>query len=73
MAADKYDVILISHTNRVEIMKAIMALTPVGLKGSKNMADHPPATVLRRVAQDKAQNARKVLEQAGGKVEIRPV
>jgi large subunit ribosomal protein L7/L12 len=73
MADDKYDVILISHTNRVEIMKAIMAVNPVGLKGSKDMADHPPAAVLKGVSHAKAEQARKALEQAGGRVELRSV
>lgn len=72
MPDDKYDVILISHNNRVEIMKAIMAVNPVGLKGSKDMADNPPATVLKGVSHEKAEQARKALEQAGGQVEVRP-
>ena len=72
MADNKYDVVLISHSNRVEIMKAIMAVNPVGLKGSKDMADHPPATVLKHVSHEKAEKARKALEQAGGQVELRP-
>ena len=72
MAADQYDVILISVTNHIEIMKAIMAVNLVGLKRSKEMADKPPAIVLTKVSQSKAQQAKKALEDAGGTVEIRP-
>jgi large subunit ribosomal protein L7/L12 len=72
MSEKLFDVVLIALKDRVEIMKAIMSLTPVGLKGSKDMADNPPAVVLRRVSRSKADEAKQVLEQAGGTVEVRP-
>ncbi len=71
MSEKQFDVILIALKDRVEIMKAIMSLTPVGLKGSKDMADNPPAVVLRSVSRSKADEAKQVLEQAGGTVEVR--
>jgi large subunit ribosomal protein L7/L12 len=72
----KYDVVLISLQaglqNRVRIMQAIMVVNPIGLKRSKDLADNPPAVVLHCVSEAQAEEAKAVLEKAGGTVELRP-
>ena len=68
----KYDVILVSCVNRVEIMKAIMSMTSLGLKGSKDVADNAPAPVMTCVAHAFALQSKEILEKAGGTVEVRP-
>jgi len=72
MSEPVFDVVLVALQDRVKIMQAIMSLTPVGLKGSKDMAGSPPAVVLKRVSRSKADEAKQVLERAGGTVEVRP-
>lgn len=66
----KYDVVLISFTNRVEIMKAIMGMTTSGLRESKDMADNVPSTVMSNVTEKFAKRSKEKLEKAGGVVEI---
>ncbi|RMF82554.1 MAG: hypothetical protein D6737_01430 [Chloroflexi bacterium] len=73
MSETKYDVVLVALRNRVEIMKAIMAVNPVGLKRSKDMADNPPAVVISGVSRDKAEKAKDILEKAGGTIVIREI
>lgn len=67
----KYDVMLISFTNRVEIMKAIMSMISAGLRESKDMADNVPSTVMSNVTEKFAERSKEKLEKAGGVVEIR--
>jgi len=67
----KYDVILLSCVNRVEIMKAIMSMTSHGLRGSKDIADNAPAPVMTCVDHKFALQSKSILEKSGGKVEVR--
>lgn len=67
-----YDVILTTCVSRVEIMKAIMGMTSLGLKGSKDIADNVPSPVMTGVKHQFALKSKEILEKAGGTVEIRP-
>jgi len=69
----KFDVILTkSGGDKVEMMKVVMALTGWGLKQSKDLIDRPPGRVLKRVSENKANEAKSALEKAGARVEIKP-
>jgi large subunit ribosomal protein L7/L12 len=71
--SSKFNVVLIkSGRDKVEMMKVVMALTGWGLKQSKDLIDHPPGIVLKRVSREKADSAKSQLETAGATVEIRP-
>jgi large subunit ribosomal protein L7/L12 len=68
----KYDVILTACVNRVEIMQAIMSITSLGLRGSKDITDNVPSPVMTGVKYQFALKSKDILEKAGGSVEIRP-
>ena len=70
----KFNVVLIkSGHDKVEMMKAVMALTGWGLKQSKDVIDALPGVVLGNVSREKADSAKTRLEAASATVEIRPV
>ncbi len=56
---------------KVELMKAIMAVNPIGLRRAKDIVDNPPGIVLESVSQHTARKAKKTLEAAGATVELR--
>lgn len=55
---------------KIPVIKAIRALTDLGLKEAKAVADDAPKSVKENVSKDEAEQAKKVLEEAGATVEI---
>ncbi len=55
---------------KIPVIKAIRALTELGLKEAKAVADEAPKAVKEDVSKDEAEQAKKVLEEAGATVEI---
>ena len=68
----EFDVVLASAGDKkVNVIKAVRAITGLGLKEAKAMVDGAPATVKEGVSKDDAEAAKKELEEAGASVEIK--
>ena len=68
----EFDVILKeAGANKIGVIKVVRALTSFGLKEAKEKVDGAPSTLLEGVAKDAAADAKKQLEEAGAKVEIK--
>lgn len=56
---------------KVNVIKAVRELTSLGLKEAKALVDGAPGTVQENVSKEVAEASKKVLEEAGAKVEIK--
>lgn len=73
-AAEKteFDVHMASFgSNKVAVIKAIRAITGLGLKEAKDMVEGAPVVVKEGVSKDDAENFKKQLEEAGATVEVK--
>lgn len=74
-AAEKteFTVVLASAgSQKIKVIKEVRTLVPeLGLKEAKALVDEAPKNVLVDVSKDAAENAKKVLEEAGATVEIK--
>ncbi len=71
-AKTEFDVILSAvGDNKVGVIKAVRAVTSLGLKEAKDLVESAPATVKEAVAKDDAEKMKKELEAAGAKVELK--
>lgn len=69
---DEFDVILASFgDNKVGVIKAVRAITGLGLKEAKDMVESAPAPLKEGVAKAEAEELKKQLEEAGAKVELK--
>jgi large subunit ribosomal protein L7/L12 len=57
--------------NKVNVIKAVRELTSLGLKEAKDLVDGAPKAVKEGVSKADAEAAKKKLEEAGAKVEIK--
>ena len=57
--------------NKVNVIKAVRELTGLGLKEAKDLVDGAPKAVKEGVSKADAEAARKKLEEAGAKAEIK--
>ena len=68
----QFDVILKAYTGeKVAVIKAVRALTNLGLKESKDLVEGAPKPVKTGVSKDEAEAAKKMLEAAGATVEVK--
>jgi large subunit ribosomal protein L7/L12 len=68
----EFDVILTSFgANKVAVIKAVRALTGLGLKEAKEAVEGVPTTLKEAVSKDDAAAAKKELEEAGASVEVK--
>ena len=69
----EFDVILInSGANKINVIKAVRVLrSDLGLKEAKELVDNLPKPLKEAVSKDDAEAAKKALEEAGAKVEIK--
>ena len=58
-------------SNKVAVIKAVREITGLGLKEAKDMVDSAPKPVKEGVSKADAEEAKKKLEYAGAKVEIK--
>ena len=67
-----FDVILedVAGDKRVAVLKVIRNLTSLGLKEAKEFTTSLPKTVKESVSKEEAEEAKKQLEESGGKVKI---
>ena len=71
-AKDAFDVILTaSGDNKVGVIKAVRAVTTLGLKEAKDLVEGAPQTVKEGVPKADAEKMKKELEAAGAKVELK--
>ncbi len=69
---DSFDVVLAEiGDNKVGVIKAVRAITNLGLKEAKDLVESAPATVKEAVAKADAQTMKKQLEEAGAKVDLK--
>jgi large subunit ribosomal protein L7/L12 len=69
---DEFTVMLTSFgENKVGVIKAVRAITGLGLKEAKDLVEGVPAAVKEAVAKADAENIKKQLEDAGAKVELK--
>ncbi len=64
-------VLLEAGANKVSVIKAVRELTGLGLKEAKELVDGAPKPVKESVPKEQAEEAKKKLEAAGAKVEIK--
>jgi large subunit ribosomal protein L7/L12 len=57
--------------NKVNVIKAVRELTGLGLKEAKDLVDGAPKPVKEGISKADAQAAKKKLEEAGAKVEVK--
>jgi len=57
--------------NKINVIKEVRTLTGLGLKEAKDLVEGAPKTVKEGVTKDEADKMKKVLEAAGGKVELK--
>ncbi len=68
----EFDVVLLdAGANKVACIKVVRGLTGLGLKEAKDLVDGAPKAVKEGVAKAEAEEAKKKLEEAGAKVELK--
>ena len=68
----EFDVVMASFgANKVAVIKAVRALTGLGLKEAKEAVEGAPTTLKEGVSKEEAEEAKKALEEAGATVEIK--
>ncbi len=68
----EFDVILSQiGDKKIQVIKAIRAITGLGLKEAKALVDEAPKAVQEGVSKEDAENIKKQLEEAGATVEVK--
>ncbi len=68
----EFDVVLKEvGSNKIGVIKAVRALTNLGLKEAKAKVDELPSPIKEAVCKDDAAEAKKQLEEAGATVEVK--
>ena len=68
----EFDVVLTEiGANKVSVIKAVREITGLGLKEAKDLVDGAPKTVKEAMPKADAEAAKKKLEDAGGKAEVK--
>lgn len=68
----EFDVIMPSFgENKVSVIKAVRALTGLGLKEAKDLVEGVPATVKEGISKDEAEEVKQKLEEAGATAELK--
>lgn len=70
---DSFDVVLLGDGgNKVQAIKAVRGIkSDLGLKEAKEFVESAPKALLEGVSKDEAEEAKKKLEEAGAKVEVK--
>jgi len=68
----EFNVVLVeAGEKKVNVIKAVRELTGLGLKEAKEKVDGSPQVVAEGVSKEAAEDAKKKLEEAGAKVELK--
>ena len=69
---DDFDIVLtVIGDKKVNVIKAVRAITGLGLKEAKEMVDSAPSTIKETAPKAEAEEAKKQLEEAGATVELK--
>ena len=69
---EDFDVVMTAFgDNKVNVIKAIRAITGLGLKEAKDMVEGVPSVVKEAAPKAEAESIKKQLEEAGAKVELK--
>jgi|SRR5690606_8390603 large subunit ribosomal protein L7/L12 len=69
---DTFDVILAdAGDKKINVIKEVRAVTGLGLKEAKDLVEGAPKPVKEGVSKDEAEKIKKLLEDAGAKVELK--
>lgn len=69
---DEFDVVMSSFgDNKVGVIKAVRAITGLGLKEAKEMVEGVPSTIKEAASKSEAEDLKKQLEEAGAAVELK--
>jgi len=69
---DEFDVVLANFgENKVSVIKAVRAITGLGLKEAKDLVESAPSPVKEGVAKAEAEDLKKQLEDAGASAELK--
>ena len=69
---EDFDVVMTSFgENKVNVIKAVRAITGLGLKEAKDMVEGVPSVVKEAAPKAEADNIKKQLEEAGAKVDLK--
>lgn len=67
-----FDVVLDGFgESKIQVIKAVRTLTPLGLKEAKELVESAPKAVLEGVSKEDAEAAKETLEKAGAAVSIK--
>tara|TARA_B110000046_G_scaffold181548_1_gene213969 strand:+ start:3015 stop:3392 length:378 start_codon:yes stop_codon:yes gene_type:complete len=68
----EFDVVLSAvGEKKVNVIKAVRAITGLGLKEAKELVDGAPSTIKEGASKDDAEDAKKQLEEAGATAELK--
>jgi large subunit ribosomal protein L7/L12 len=67
----EFTVLMEAGANKVSVIKAVREITGLGLKEAKDLVDGAPKPVKEGIAKADAEAAKKKLEEAGAKVELK--
>jgi len=68
----EFDVTLVNFgANKVSVIKAVRAITALGLKEAKDLVESAPGLVKEGIPKDEAEDIKKKLEEAGAKAEVK--
>ncbi len=71
-AKSEFDVVLASFGDKkMDVIKAVRAITGLGLKEAKEAVEGAPKVIKEAVAKDEAEELKKQLEEAGATVELK--
>ena len=71
-AKDEFDVVLTGFgENKVKAIKAVRAITGLGLKEAKEAVESAPTTLKEGASKGEAEDVKKQLEEAGATVELK--
>ncbi len=69
---DSFDLVLTDFgANKINVIKVVRELTALGLKEAKDLVEAAPKTVKEAMPKAEANDAKKKLEEAGAKVELK--
>ena len=69
---DSYTVVLASAgDNKIGVMKVVKEALGLGLKEAKDLVDGAPATLKEGAKKEEAEEIKKKIEEAGGKIELK--
>jgi large subunit ribosomal protein L7/L12 len=69
---DDFDIVLsAAGDKKVNVIKAVRAITGLGLKEAKELVDGAPSTIKEAAPKAEAEEAKKQLEEAGASVELK--